>query len=165
MRPIRMLHTRKYKPSVQSVSQSVSCSHATGSILSAGTGVLDKVDYVGRNGRFPINTMRPIRLLHTRKYKPSVQSVSQSVSQLFTSNMAPYGPRWRTCHEQFGGLGPKRPRRRGPQAPRRGPGAPQSPPTEQRIKHGVLIRCPEGPTEVPQRGPAVPQRGRSRLYL
>jgi len=42
MRSIRMLHTRKYKPSVQSVSQSVSCSQATCSIMSAGMGVPDK---------------------------------------------------------------------------------------------------------------------------
>ena len=37
-----MLHTRKYKPSVQSVSESVSCSQATCSIMSAGMGVPDK---------------------------------------------------------------------------------------------------------------------------
>ena len=38
---------------------------------------------------FWLNTMRPIQMLHPREYKPSVQPVSQLVSQLFTSHMAP----------------------------------------------------------------------------
>ena len=37
-----MLHTRKYKPPIQSVRQSVSCSQATCSIMSVGMGVPDK---------------------------------------------------------------------------------------------------------------------------
>ena len=85
-----------YKPSVQSVSQSVSCSHATWPalpgtvIVSAGMVILDKY-----NASYSTATHQKIQTL---------SSVSQSVSQLFTSNMAPTS--WDSvCVDRNGGFG------------------------------------------------------------